>query len=477
LVADTAAVSSGTVPQSGNIRLASLQQPVPGSPKEVETRGDHNKANGQENNQNHQPKQKVTLPLAIEMCIHNNFRVLAGAESVRMAEADLLTSSLIPNPSLFADYQLIPAQHVDINNQLGPPEADALLTIPIDWLLFGKRLAAMESARLGIDVTRADHANILRVQVAQTVDAFYEVLMDEANFKLAEKNLDELTDLEKLTDDLAKNKKAGALDVDRMKLAVHEAILERHDAELALDLAKAKLRPFLGRTAADPDYEVEGTLTVGAMIPPPKLETALALAEVHRPDLVSDQRSIDQAGATLVHERRKAYPEVSVQPGWSYYNQHWMNGQRNGSMVDFGISMSLPLTNRNQGNIRKAQAQIVQLQWTYQGDRADALADVEASLASYDDAVEHLTKFNTPETLSAAYELRKDMEVAYRSGARKLVELLDAHKAYHDRLAHIIEFESTYWRTLNKLNTSVGLNATEPTTAARHSFGHEAEKK
>jgi hypothetical protein len=33
---------------------------------------------------------------------------------------------------------------------------------------------------------------------------------------------------------------------------------------LALDLARARLRPFLGRTASDADYEVEGALTVAA---------------------------------------------------------------------------------------------------------------------------------------------------------------------------------------------------------------------
>jgi cobalt-zinc-cadmium efflux system outer membrane protein len=416
-------------------------------------------------------KQQITLPVAVQMCVNNNFRVLAGSQSIGIAQADLLTSSLMPNPTLFADYQLIPVQHVDINNQLGPPEADVLCSIPIDWLLFGKRVAAMEAARLGVEVSTFDHANTVRVQVAQTVDSFYEVLMDEAYFKLSEKNLEELTEIEKLTEDMAKNKKATSIDVDRSKLAVHEALLERHDAELALDLAKAKFRPFIGRTSADPDFELEGSLSVSAVVPPPKLTEAIALAEAHRPDLLSDRKSVDQANATVESERRRAKPKLDVQPGWSYYNQHWMNGMRNGSMVDIGISMSLPITDRNQGNIRKAQVQVVQNQLIYEADRADALAEVEASVATYEDAVEHLTLFNTAETLQAARDLRKGMEAAYRNGDRKLVELLDAHKAYRDRLAHVIEFESTYWRALHKLNAAVGLNAQDPSTGATEPLG------
>src|SRR5271166_689182 len=132
--------------------------------------------------------------------------------------------------------------------------------------------------------------------------------MDEAYFKLAVKNLEELTDLEKLTQELANNKKVGALELDRIKLAVHEALLERHDRELALDLAKAWLRPFLGRTAADADYEVAGVLTVAAVVPPLKLEEALALAQAHRPDLLSARKAIDQANAVVQLERLTAKP-------------------------------------------------------------------------------------------------------------------------------------------------------------------------
>jgi outer membrane protein TolC len=210
-----------------------------------------------ENNSGAERKQRVTLPMAIELCVNNNFRVLAGAEKMRQADAELLTASLIPNTTLFADYQLIPL------------EAEVLWSIPVDWLLFGKRLAAMQAARLGIEVSSVDSANVLRVQLEQTVDAFYEVLMDDAYFKLAEKNLQELSELEEINVELAKGKKVGPLELDRVKLAVHEAVLERHDRELALELAKARLRPFLGRSAADADYEVDCGLTVTAVVPPP----------------------------------------------------------------------------------------------------------------------------------------------------------------------------------------------------------------
>jgi cobalt-zinc-cadmium efflux system outer membrane protein len=449
-------------PGAAGVPRVAAEAPGPPSTATQPPEGGEKKEQGEEA----ATKPKITLPMAIELCVRQNFRVLAGAERVRQAEADLVTASLIPNPSLFADYQLIPLQKADVDNELGPPQADALLTVPIDWWLFGKRLAAMEAARLGVDVSNADQADLLRVQVGRTVDAFYEVLMDAAYFKLAEQFVTELQQIEKLTEELARANKAGMPELDRIKLAVLEMVLDRHDRELALEVAKARLRPFLGRTAADPDYEVDGTLAVAAVVPPPRLADALALAERHRPDLISGLHDIDRAHATVELERRKARPQVAVQPGLTYQVQHHITGFRDGPMFDIGVSTTLPLTDRNQGNIRKARALAQERQLAYQGDRADALAEVEAAVLTYDDAVEHLTQYNKADTLKAARDLRRDMEAAYRAGDRKLHELLLAHQAYRDRLNHVVEFESTYWRALYRLNTAVGLQAYDPEKGA-----------
>jgi outer membrane protein TolC len=210
------------------------------------------------------PKKIITLPLAIQLCITQNFRLQAGAEKVHQAKADLITASLIPNATLIAYHQLIPLQRADINNQLGPPQADVMVSVPIDWLLFGKRVAAMQATQLGIDVSNADYADLHRVQVGRTVDAFYEILANEKYLKLAEENLEELRDLEKFTQELAKkakDKKAASIELDRIKLAVLEVFLEKHERERAFVVAKARLRPFIG-LPTDVDFEVDGILTI-----------------------------------------------------------------------------------------------------------------------------------------------------------------------------------------------------------------------
>src|SRR5262249_58842696 len=85
----------------------------------------------------------VTLPDAIQECMYANLRLRAKGEKVPQAMGDLTTASLIPNLQLFADYQLVPLQHTDINNQPGPPHSAGLVTITLDWVHFGNPVTAL----------------------------------------------------------------------------------------------------------------------------------------------------------------------------------------------------------------------------------------------------------------------------------------------------------------------------------------------
>ena len=91
---------------------------------------------------------------------------------------------------------------------------------------------------------------------------------------------------------------------------------------------------------------------------------------------------------------------------------------------------------------------------------------METTLAEYEDAVEDVTENNSPDSLKSAYNLFAGSEAAYRKGDQRLPELLSAHHAYRERLAHIIEFDANYWRKLNKLNAVVGLHAYDPEKVA-----------
>src|SRR5262249_9655676 len=97
------------------------------------------------------PGSTLSLAEAIRETIEADPKIRAGAESIKQAQAELWTASLLPNPDLLADISYLPlTRPFTITRPGGPPELDIYLFYPIDWLVFGKRSAHVESARAGV---------------------------------------------------------------------------------------------------------------------------------------------------------------------------------------------------------------------------------------------------------------------------------------------------------------------------------------
>ncbi len=404
-------------------------------------------------------KSSVSLPEAIEETITSNLRIRVGMEKVQMARGELTSAAIIPNPSLQLDSQFVPlpgAHPYDQNSGSGPLQYDALVTFPIDWYVFGKRVAAMEAARLGIDVAAADFADLVRKQITATLDAFYDVLEAKAQVKLATEDLDDLKRIEKITEAAIKGGGASAIELDRIRLAVLDSQRELRRRQLLLQTARSRLRPLLGRRHVDPDFDVIGELGIQGTMPPPAVDDAIAVAEKNRPDILSDLRDIRRAEAALASEERKAKPEVRFQTGMSYQQTKFITGLPSQRFLDFYLTTTLPTTDRNQGGIARAMSDLRQKHFTLQADLAELRAEVEQAVETYRTALQ-IVLADDPATLKSAKEVRDKTEAAFKAGGRRLIELLDAQRAYRDRIRASISAQADYWRALNRLNSAIGI--------------------
>jgi cobalt-zinc-cadmium efflux system outer membrane protein len=398
----------------------------------------------------------VSLPEAIHETVFFNLRVRAGTEKIQQARADLLSSSLVPNPQLTLDSLLNPLTHpFTVDRQGGPPQMDVAVSFPIDWFLFGKRLAAMESSRLGVDVAAADFADLIRQQVVATLTAFYDVLEAKELLRLADEDLESLKRVEAITKDKLEAGGAAAVDLDRARLAVLDSQREQRRRDAALVAAKSKLRPLLGRVTLDPSFDVKGVLDVAAAAAVPELTAALEAAEKQRPDIISRVRQVAKAEADIRKEQTQAFPQVSLQPGFTRQFQEKAIGFPDASSYGITLTTTLPITDRNQGNIDKARSSLQEALATLQADLADLRAEVEQALDAYRVALAIVTA-DDPATIETARRVRDSTEKAYKAGGRSLVEVLDAERAYRDRVRAAASGKADYWRALHKLNAALG---------------------
>jgi cobalt-zinc-cadmium efflux system outer membrane protein len=401
----------------------------------------------------------VTLPDAVRECVLNNLRLKAAEEQIRGAQADYITESLIPNPQLFTDAQLLPITMANFDNQAGPPQYDALLTVPIDWFVFGKRVAAQAAARLNIDVAQAAFADQIRREVALAVDSFYDALEADIAVKLAEKDIEALQQLEKTAKEFGKT----PIEVKRVQLATLDAQRDLRKRRAAAETTKSKLQMHMGRPPDTPDFVVRGTLAIKASATALTLNQAWALAEQNRPDLVAARRSVVASEAAVERERKRAMPQLSVTSGLDYQDQYRITGFRNATLWTIAVNSTLPFTDRNQGRILAAEAANRQSRANLGAAIADARVEVEQAVAEYNEAVNGVTGEDIA-SLRTAHEVRDATLEAYRKGTKDLVDTLDAERAFRDRVRNTLGNLTDYWQALNRLNSVVGqrvLNAVE----------------
>ncbi len=360
----------------------------------------------------------LTLEQAIQTALEADPKIRAGLEAVTQAKADLLTASLPRNPQFSTGGTLLPLdQPFTVNRQGGPPQFDVGMSYPIDWFLFGKRAAAISSARFGIDVSAADFADLVRQRVAGTIAAFYDVLEAQALFDLAREDLDNLKRVETITAERVALGGVGTIELDRIRLAVFDSQREVRNRETALATALAQLRAFLGFANAAPAFAVQGSLDVPTPAVPFTVEDALALANQYRPDLLSVRQQLAKAEVDIVVEQKKVYPEVTPNIGYTRQFQKKAIGFPDVNDWGVGVEMTVPLFDRNQGNITKAQSVQLQTSLNLRAQLVDLRSEIAQAVKAYQTAYVTVTT-DDPAQLKTAENVRDKIRAAYELGGK-----------------------------------------------------------
>src|SRR5262249_22580523 len=151
----------------------------------------------------------------------------------------------------------------------------------------------------------------------------------------------------------------GTVELDRVRLSVYDARREVRNREVTLAAARAKLRAFLGPYGRDPSLDAAGGLEGPRPATAPTADRRPTPAEPGRPDIISLKRQIAKAEAAIQSERAKAYPTVTPTLALTRQFQKSL-GMPDASSWDATVTLSVPLFDRNQGNIAKARSAEVQ---------------------------------------------------------------------------------------------------------------------
>lgn len=398
---------------------------------------------------------RITLASAINTTLENDPQIQSNIENIKQAEADLMSAGLLPNPTFSSSVSLMPLnQPFTVNRQGGPPQTDISVSFPLDWFLFGKRTTQIISAQKNVDVVAAGYADFIRQRIANVVATFYDVLEAAAILDLAKEDLLNLSDVETITSNRVKLGGVGTVELDKVQLLILNSRREVRVRELALQTAYSRLRTFLGSNELKP-IQVTGDLTITSPPKPISIEKAFALAQENRPDLLALQRQVDQMESVIATETAKAYPQITSHLGYTRQFQEKAIGFPDANAWGGGLDISVPLFDRNQGNIAKSQSAKRQSELDLKAKQIALNEEINQAVLTYQNAYQILTN-DDPGQLEAARNVRDKIRSAYELGGKTLMEVLDAQRTYRETYRLHITARSGYWHALYSLNAAVG---------------------
>ncbi len=161
------------------------------------------------------------------------------------------------------------------------------------------------------------------------------------------------------------------------------AFLAVEEASAALRQAKQSLGVLLNIPPADVDcLELRGAIS-GLDVELPALEELLQAALVARPDLNAYRLGVQRAQAEVQLARAERWADVFVlYTPWQYQDNSPI-GAQSATSWSLGALVTLPVFNRNQGNISRAQTTVAQTILELEGRERQIAADVQRAYLEY----------------------------------------------------------------------------------------------
>ena len=397
--------------------------------------------------------QPLTIDQAVNEAVEKNLSLIAERWNVAVADAAIVTARLRPNPVMSGS-----ADHLDWLgtgfsdlNGAGPPEYALRVDMPFER--GAKRELRTEVASAAKSVAEAQLADTVRKLRLDVTLASIDVLEAKAKLTLARQNLESLQRLVDLNQRRLTSGALAPLEVTRSRVAMLQYRSSEKAAELNVTQTRLKLHTLVGRRASDPLIDVDEPLGTPPATLPVDLDTLLAAARTSRPDVLALRR--DQARTQADMRLQVAQGRVDYTIGSEYRRQQGVNGT--GNSVGFFVSVPLPVFNRNQGEIARADAEhnkadksLAALETTVAGEVASAAQEFESARQILADMERDLVKL--------AADARAGTVYVYQAGATSLLDVLDAQRTFNDTMDSYYTAQAAYRRAEARLSLVSGVD-------------------
>jgi outer membrane protein, heavy metal efflux system len=371
----------------------------------------------------------VTETELVTRALASNPALMAQRQQIAMAKGDVAQAHLRKNPSL------VLGGLKEVNG--GDNSFNVGGMLPLE--LYGRRARRTELAQSKEDATQQSVADQERQLTGEVRTRFGEALASIRNLMFVERLLQVNRDFLKLMEDRVREGATPTLDADETRVEVNRIETMRIDYQAKTEIALLALKEVVGIDAEE-SIRLRGALELAPLAYDQK--QLLQLATDHRPDLAFQRANEALANAQLRLDKATAKPDASIFGGYqrpdSGFSQQAFDAAGNLAPIrqtfnyaTFGLSIDLPLFNRNQGAVVSDTAAI-------QAARSQVTA---VTLNLRHEVAQNLIRLNGAQTRVAVYrsgvrdQAAHNLDIVrqtYRYGRTTLLDVIAEQRRYID---------------------------------------------
>lgn len=387
---------------------------------------------------------KLTIGEVETIFLNKNLDLIAQKYSIDSAKATVITAKLYDNP----DFSYSNAFYNASTHHFFDPE----MSVQVSQLirLAGKRNKSIDLAKSGIDVAQYQFYDLLRTLRFVLRNDFYNIYFLEQSSKLYQLEIASLQKIVPAFEDQVKKGFMAPVDVLRIQSQLYTLQAEYDNLETNIDNIQSELKVLI---RANPSIYFLPVAPISDLnnqvVSQTNYQSLIDSAIVNRPDLKALNANIVFSNYNLRLQKAYAKPDITI--GANY--------DRLGSYVQdynaIGISIRLPLFNRNQGNIQNAKIQTEVNKTLYESGLDKIKSEVTTSYITALRAEKLLLGFD-PKFEENMKDLIAQVTINFQKKNITMLEFLDYYNSYKQNVLQINQLRFNKMSALEQLNFSVG---------------------
>ncbi|TGD83092.1 TolC family protein [Hymenobacter wooponensis] len=392
---------------------------------------------------------RLTLAEAEQRFLATNFELLAQKFNITAAQAQEVQARLFDNPEISVERNA----YNPYNHRFFETNEDRkqwVATYQQLILLGGKRRKNVEYQRIGTEIEGHNFNDLVRTLQYELRSNFVKLHYDLQTLGVYQRQREALQRTLTVYQAQLERGNVALKEVVRLKAALFS--LESERKELVNDISEyqATLNLLLG---SRPPRPIQPVLTVNPVttlrLEALPLAQALEIARESRPDLRAAEATARQEQQNLLVQKSLAVPDLTVGGIYDF------NGAVGKNYTGITVGMPLPLFNRNQGNIKSAEAQIRASEQVLNQRATEVETEVAEAYAKAAEAERLATSFPS-EYFTDFNKLLEGVLTSYQRKAIGTLEFLDFLESYKDNMVQLNDARADQLNAFESLNQRLG---------------------